>query len=913
MADRTAGRAVALGLLSKERESKGLKKADLGLHEQLCVLADAHAEEMAEHRHASHYGLDGRLPHQRYNSTKRGGVRSQVREFVYAEDDGGYVLGDEAQLENLVGKARAALQEAGGATAEHATGCAFGLCLNSASFRYVELILTDLVELDEVSCPDQLLTSELTLSGCVREAALGPCLAAVSYSAFPAPKTADELRSLPAPAHCDDFGEATASFGPRDIAYTLDGAFTLATFRVEDADLRPGSYHVRLFLRGQPDGIPYGERRAGVAETQVGDVCGAALQLEVDELHAAAHPVDQMQDDDFATLEEQAARHDAAAAAARPDGRPISQVAVLKGVGALPAMDANFEKAVYMPVERGEQLTTTNLAVAFLRLSPEEQPGDPMVIMDLSVVAVESEQAEPPDGFDVIEGNLLPDPFPGAERPDGVSHVYLCACYAPLSDAAGQAVVDVAVVYGAPVEDADDEAQPQAFDMGGGYETIELPDAVTRAYGCPVYVCIKREGAGRAAAERAAADRARAAAAQRALEDATGGFDNASGFGHDDDEDDDLLDTTLTPEQVRRLEQQRAEQLRESEQASDSEQRAKAAAASLEQQRGTLTSLREAKAELLLANADLQRRLGALLSTAKRDGSSKARVSADGAAASSGQPTSAEEGEKQYSDALSAILDSQRRAAKVKAEADREAYELQTRLDEKEFKAKKIAESFRDFKHEIALSAEHSRTCKPIPLRVIKQFEEFESKLESEVEKVRLKNIHLRMALRKLEASLRAKEQLAEGLHLIDFEQLKIENATLNEKIEDRNEELQKLRKKNTANVQVVTHFKEKLQFVVAANGDVGGTLRQLDDRLVKERDLVNSAKRDRDALRLDTAALKQQQGFANSDLLVVDYERRKVDLGRATQHIAELRERHALLHAEVDRATMQLSGGTAQ
>lgn len=39
-------------------------------------------------------------------------------------------------------------------------------------------------------------------------------------------------------------------------------------------------------------------------------------------------------------------------------------------------------------------------------------------------------------------------------------------------------------------------------------------------------------------------------------------------------------------------------------------------------------------------------------------------------------------------------------------------------------------------------------------------------------------------------------------LHLIDFEQLKIENQTINEKIEERNEELVRLRKKNTTMVQ---------------------------------------------------------------------------------------------------------------
>lgn len=41
---------------------------------------------------------------------------------------------------------------------------------------------------------------------------------------------------------------------------------------------------------------------------------------------------------------------------------------------------------------------------------------------------------------------------------------------------------------------------------------------------------------------------------------------------------------------------------------------------------------------------------------------------------------------------------------------------------------------------------------------------------------MRLKNIHLTNQLKRIEQTLRQKEELAEGLHLIDFEQLKIEN-----------------------------------------------------------------------------------------------------------------------------------------
>ena len=76
------------------------------------------------------------------------------------------------------------------------------------------------------------------------------------------------------------------------------------------------------------------------------------------------------------------------------------------------------------------------------------------------------------------------------------------------------------------------------------------------------------------------------------------------------------------------------------------------------------------------------------------------------------------------------------------------------------------------------------------------------------------------------------------GLHLIDFEQLKIENQTLNEKIEERNEELLKLRKKTTTTVQVLTHLKEKLQFVQAENQVLKHDLADLEIELTNKRDV---------------------------------------------------------------------------
>jgi hypothetical protein len=140
--------------------------------------------------------------------------------------------------------------------------------------------------------------------------------------------------------------------------------------------------------------------------------------------------------------------------------------------------------------------------------------------------------------------------------------------------------------------------------------------------------------------------------------------------------------------------------------------------------------------------------------------------------------------------------------------------EYQGKLNEKLQEVNEKSEHFWKYKRTIALQAENSRTGKTLPLKVVEQLESTERKKENEVITVRLENIKLRNKLRRHEQLLRQKEELADGLHLIDFEQLKIENQTFNEKIEERNEELLKLRKKITNVVQVLTHVKEKLQFV---------------------------------------------------------------------------------------------------
>ena len=62
------------------------------------------------------------------------------------------------------------------------------------------------------------------------------------------------------------------------------------------------------------------------------------------------------------------------------------------------------------------------------------------------------------------------------------------------------------------------------------------------------------------------------------------------------------------------------------------------------------------------------------------------------------------------------------------------------------------------------------------------------------LEKVTLKNTTYKAAIAKLEAQLAHKEEMGEVLHLVDFDQLKIENQQHMETIDAKNKELIRLK-----------------------------------------------------------------------------------------------------------------------
>jgi chromosome segregation ATPase len=199
-------------------------------------------------------------------------------------------------------------------------------------------------------------------------------------------------------------------------------------------------------------------------------------------------------------------------------------------------------------------------------------------------------------------------------------------------------------------------------------------------------------------------------------------------------------------------------------------------------------------------------------------------------------------------------------------------------LDSQDSKGEALASSLRLFQHTIAKSSV-DRQGQPLHMKVIERFDVEDAALNAELAEARLQYLTLQSQLDGLQNEIKKKEQLAEGLHLIDFEQLKIENATLNEKIEERNDEIYKLKKKRSSAVEIFTHVREKIYYLKDENTKFEADIALLDEEIFELRNQLKDFKEKRAALRNENNSLKIKQGFIGDDSLVGDYEGKKREL----------------------------------
>eukprot|EP00696_Hemimastix_kukwesjijk_P004432 gnl/Hemi2/15473_TR5210_c0_g1_i1.p1 gnl/Hemi2/15473_TR5210_c0_g1~~gnl/Hemi2/15473_TR5210_c0_g1_i1.p1 ORF type:complete len:413 (+),score=96.90 gnl/Hemi2/15473_TR5210_c0_g1_i1:72-1310(+) len=156
-------------------------------------------------------------------------------------------------------------------------------------------------------------------------------------------------------------------------------------------------------------------------------------------------------------------------------------------------------------------------------------------------------------------------------------------------------------------------------------------------------------------------------------------------------------------------------------------------------------------------------------------------------------------------------------------------------------------------------------------------------------------NLRRQTRFRKLQVQLAHRDDIDDKLQLIDFHQMKMENQAVLEKIEERNEDVLKLRKKTITTVQHLTHIKEKLQHILKQNSNLSKELAAVEDEVQKYRDLVNTTKQEKDKLTIENNRLRQG-GAVYADKLLNDFESTRDQRDELTRHLEKLQQQYQAL-----------------
>ena len=191
-----------------------------------------------------------------------------------------------------------------------------------------------------------------------------------------------------------------------------------------------------------------------------------------------------------------------------------------------------------------------------------------------------------------------------------------------------------------------------------------------------------------------------------------------------------------------------------------------------------------------------------------------------------------------------------------------------------------------------------TRTNRPIGTAILNSKENRLAKAENDLENYRIDFLLTKNKHKKTEEELEQQDQLSEGLHLIDFEQLKIENQSLNEKKAEKSQDLEKIRKKIVTNAHILTHVKEKLAFVRKQKEILTQEQCDMETRYGESRAKLASARAQRDKVRDDNSSLKKSSGLIGMTDLLYDFENRSNELEMIQDKISELKTKHSDLIA---------------
>ncbi|KAG8470156.1 hypothetical protein KFE25_008577 [Diacronema lutheri] len=216
---------------------------------------------------------------------------------------------------------------------------------------------------------------------------------------------------------------------------------------------------------------------------------------------------------------------------------------------------------------------------------------------------------------------------------------------------------------------------------------------------------------------------------------------------------------------------------------------------------------------------------------------------------------------------------------RTKATSEKLLDGLRAQMEECDLRIAEIKKEAYEFKRDIVVGAENFRTGKTAAEKVIRYMEDKQRTKGATIEKLRLKNQSLKTQIQKVEQQLQLKEEMGEVLHVIDFDQLKIENQQYLEKIEERNSELLRLKLTTGNTVQTLNTLKRRLRNLTAESDWLKHEIAQRNDLIAKVSDEISKVELEKKHAEQFNRKLKRETGGENNMPQVLDYVAQKAEL----------------------------------
>nr|XP_023421767.1 coiled-coil domain-containing protein 113 isoform X1 [Cavia porcellus] len=241
----------------------------------------------------------------------------------------------------------------------------------------------------------------------------------------------------------------------------------------------------------------------------------------------------------------------------------------------------------------------------------------------------------------------------------------------------------------------------------------------------------------------------------------------------------------------------------------------------------------------------------------------------------------------------------------VRANAERDLQHHEAIIEEAEIRFTEVQKAVHEFEKDILKTISKKKGSILATQKVMKYIEDMNHRRDSIKDKLRLKNVSLKVQRKKMLLQLRQKEEVGEALHEVDFQQLNIENAQFLEMIEAKNQELIQLKLTSGNTLQILSTYKNKLHRAMEMYSD-------LDKEILLRKELLENIQKETLQVEEDRAKAeavnrklrKQMAEFRVPPVMM--YVREKI-LNRDLEKTIKMWERKVEI-AEVSHPKMELS-----